>query len=193
MSFGYSLRSSPQLTTITRITSYSLRMVMSRNTQVSDWRSAIDITKNGWVLDVIRLCPDFTFPSEWLAAFKDERVATFAKLYRNEIRYDPENPDSVVATPDGATWKDWADSPRPSLIPEEEGRRCARYMLWTHYIKFLRVDQLPGDIPRPLKNICARLSELREEFTDDELMRYQKEVNSSNTHTTKTIFPLTDV
>lgn len=30
--------------------------------------------------------------------------------------------------------------------------------------------------------ICARLSELREEFSDEELMRYHKEVNSSNTH-----------
>lgn len=74
---------------------------MSQQAQASGWKSTIDISKDDWVLDVVRCCPYLNFPPEWITAFEEERFVNLKKLWRGEIQYDFENPDSIVATPEG--------------------------------------------------------------------------------------------
>ena len=55
-----------------------------------------------------------------ITALEEERSSNFKKLWKGEIEYESENPDSIVATPDGATFKSWAENPRPALISKDE-------------------------------------------------------------------------
>lgn len=71
----------------------------------------IHVDEEGWAMKLLRTIPGFKFPGDWLPMLEAEWYAKSNLSEDGTIEDNDLETSKLVITPDGASFKDWAENP----------------------------------------------------------------------------------